>query len=355
MKIVDIDTASPNPPQASVLIIYTGGTMGMVYDKRAKNLVPFDFSQILENVPELSQFQYRLTVLAFDTLIDSSNMQPAIWLKIAQVIYDKYAEYDGFVVLHGTDTMAYTASALSYMLENLRKPVIFTGAQLPIGAIRNDARRNLITSLEIAGAKTQGQAIVPEVCIFFNDILLRGNRSRKVESIHFDAFHSENYPELAKVGIQVYYNQAYILPQSIDNQLVLHPKMSNEVAILKLFPGINQATVHSILHIQGLKGLVLETYGSGNAPTADWFIEELRTALAQNIVILNVSQCIGGSVIQGRYSTSQKLLEIGVVGGADLTTEAAITKLMFLLAQDLTSESLKQQLKTPLRGEMTYA
>jgi L-asparaginase len=352
MKIVEIDTASPNPPQASVLIIYTGGTMGMVYDKHAKNLVPFDFSQILENVPELSQFQYRLTVLAFDSLIDSSNMQPAVWFKIAQVIYDNYAEYDGFVVLHGTDTMAYTASALSFLLENLSKPVIFTGAQLPIGAIRNDARRNLLTSLEIAGAKINGKAIVPEVCIFFNDALLRGNRSRKVESVHFDAFHSENYPELAKAGIQVYYNQAYILPQPTHSDLILHQKMSDEVAILKLFPGINQKTVHNILHIKGLKGLILETYGSGNAPTADWFIQELKTAIHQGIFIYNISQCIGGSVMQGRYSTSQKLLEIGVVGGGDLTTEAGIAKLMFLLAQDIDNQEISRQLKTSLRGEM---
>jgi L-asparaginase len=353
MKVAHINTATPNPPQSSILIIYTGGTLGMAYDKAHRNLVPFDFEQILKKMPELRQFECELTVFSFETLIDSSNVSPAIWIQLAETIGKHYDKYDGFVVLHGTDTMAYSASALSYLLEGLNKPVIFTGAQLPIGAVRNDARRNLSTSIEIAAAKENGQAIVPEVAVFFNDMLLRGNRVRKIESTLFDAFHSENYPELAKVGIHIAYNHPVIRTVNLDKRLRTYTQMADSVAILKLFPGINEQGVKGILGIAGLKGIVLETYGSGNAPTAAWFIKALQEAIDTGVIIYNVSQCIGGQVVLGRYATSRHLLEIGVVSGGNITTEAAITKLMFLLAQNIAHADRIRLLATNLRGEMS--
>lgn len=351
-NLIRINTAAPRQAQSAVMLIYTGGTLGMVYDKESNHLIPFNFENILKKMPELRQFECELTVFSFPKLIDSSNVQPDFWIELAQIICENYENYDGFVVLHGTDTMAYSASALSFLLDGLAKPVIFTGAQLPIGAIRNDARRNLVTSIQIASTKTNGQAIVPEVCIFFNHVLLRGNRSRKVESTHFDAFHSENYPALAKVGIHIDYNTTAISRPPTGQLLKYYNLMSQNVVILKLFPGITKRVLESILAIQDLKGLVLETYGSGNAPTDKWFIDLLAKVVEQDILIYNVSQCIGGKVIQGRYETSKELQEIGVIGGSDITSEAAITKLMFLLGQNLPISTIKSQLNTSLRGEM---
>lgn len=347
---IHIITAAPKDPQASVLIVYTGGTMGMVFDDSGA-LAPFNFQHIMKEVPSLRNFNLRLSVISFENLVDSSDMQPSHWIQIGRVIANNYADYDGFLVVHGTDTMAYTASALSFMLEGLNKPVILTGAQLPIGASRSDARENLITALEIASAKKNGLPVISEVCIFFDRFLIRGNRGKKVESSHFDAFQSENYPPLAESGIQIEYNYPMLKPWQ-ETRLRFHETLDTHVTILKLFPGINQKVVDGMLGVSGLKGVVLETFGSGNAPTSDWFINSLKSAIDRGIVVFNVSQCVGGKVIQGRYKTSQKLEEIGVVGGSDITTEAAITKLMYLLGKENSTEEVKRKLVLPLNGEM---
>jgi L-asparaginase len=353
LKTVHIQPNINTPSAHKVLIIYTGGTLGMTYDKKQRNLVPFAFEQILRKVPELRELACELTVVSFEKLIDSSNMKPEIWIQLAELIGQYYEEYDGFVILHGTDTMAHSASALSFLLEGLRKPVIFTGAQLPISALRTDARRNLLTSIEIAIAKQGENALVPEVAIFFNDVLLRGNRTRKIESSHFDAFHSENYPELAKVGIHIQYNHKAIHEPNALDFLKVHTQMNNQVAILKIFPGITERVMRSFLEIEDLQGIVLETFGSGNAPTDKWFIKAIQDAVERKIWVYNVSQCIGGLVMQGRYATSQAFADMGVVSGKDITTEAAIAKLMFLLAQDLPEAQTKLRLAHSLRGEMS--
>lgn len=350
-KTVHIPTNSP-PSSHKVLIIYTGGTLGMTYDKKSRTLVPFPFEQILRKVPELKELACEMTVVSFENLIDSSNMKPEIWIQLADLVGKHYEEYDGFVILHGTDTMAHTASALSFLLEGLRKPVILTGAQLPISALRTDARRNLLTSIEIAIAKQGGRALVPEVVVFFNDVLLRGNRTRKIESSHFDAFQSENYPELAKVGIQIQYNHAAIHTPSVLSFLQVHNQMDNRVAIIKIFPGISERVLRCMLEIEDLKGVVLETFGSGNAPTDKWFIKAIQDAIERKVWIYNVSQCIGGLVMQGRYATSQAFVEMGVVSGKDITSEAATAKLMFLLAQGLPEAQVRLRLGNSLRGEM---
>ena len=350
-KEIKIDTASPKPPMASVLLIYTGGTMGMVHDEQGA-LVPFNFEYILEHIPSLKTFDLELKVIAFTNPIDSSNVKPDHWVSIGNIINDHRNEYDGFVILHGTDTMAYTASALSYLLHGLNKPVILTGAQLPIAAPRTDARENIITAIEIASSKEGEMPMVPEVCIYFDSFLLRGNRSKKVESVHFDAFESENYPPLAEAGITIDYNKN-VINQSLEHPLDFKFKFDNRVSILKLFPGITRSMVHGILGNNEVKGIVLETYGSGNTPTDKWFLEELKEAINRDVLILNVSQCPGGKVMQGRYETSKELEQIGVLSGGDITTEAAITKLMFLLANCESYSEIEQSIVTPICGEMS--
>jgi L-asparaginase len=348
---VVINTALPQKPKGRVLIIYTGGTFGMTYDSEGV-LIPFDFALILEHLPTLKNFALELTVISFDKPIDSSNIEPDHWKALGNIIYQNYLTHDGFVVLHGTDTMAYTASALSFMLEGLSKPVVFTGAQLPIAEPRSDARENLITALEIASAKKDGRPLIPEVCIYFDYVLLRGNRSKKVESMQFDAFDSGNYPPLAKAGVKIDYNYSVIREHLVRPNLQLRSNLDTNISILKLFPGIQSAIVDAILQTKGLKALILETYGSGNAPTSDGLIMSLKRAINQGIIIVNISQCPGGMVTQGRYETSRELQRIGVIGGADMTTEAAVTKLMLLLGEHGV-EGARKMIGKDLAGELT--
>jgi L-asparaginase len=350
-KIIHINTASPDQAKSKVMIIYTGGTFGMAYDSHGV-LIPFDFSLILHHLPTLRSLQLDLTVISFDHPIDSSNIEPLHWQMIGQIIFDHNHSQDGFVVLHGTDTMSFTASALSFMLQGLGKPVVFTGAQLPISEPRSDARENLITSLEIASAKKDGRAVVPEVCLYFDYELLRGNRSKKVESMHFDAFESENYPPLAKAGVAIDYNFSVIHLLSEKRELKLRTKFDTNISILKLFPGISQSTVKSILGTLGLKALVLETYGSGNAPSSSWLINLFKESIEKGLIILNISQCPGGMVVQGRYETSKWLKDIGVISGGDMTTEAAVTKLMILIGEQGV-EKTRKLIGKPIAGEIS--
>lgn len=351
-KIVNLNTSSSSDPKSSILIIYTGGTFGMVMDESG-SLAPFNFSMVIDKIPDLKAFDLKITVISFPKPEDSSNVSVGHWRNLAYIIYENYEQYDGFVILHGTDTMAYTASALSYMLQGLSKPVILTGAQLPIGFIRSDARENIITALEIASAKKNGLPIVNEVCIYFNFFLLRGNRAQKLRSSTFAAFESENYPKLAESGVFIEYNHAFMKKHDPQNKLVVHQHFDENVAIIKLHPGMNRAVMTSIINTPGLRGIILETFGSGNTMNYDWFLELLALANQKEIIIFNVSQCIGGKVIQGRYDTSKRLSEIGVLSGSDITTEAAVTKLMFLLGKKLPTVEIKKQLIIPISGEMT--
>ena len=351
IKTVSVNTALPGKARARVLIIYTGGTFGMTYDREGV-LVPFDFADILHELPTLKNLALEITALSFATPIDSSNINIEHWQLIGSIIFDQYQHQDGFVVLHGTDTMAYTTSALSFMLEGLQKPVVFTGAQLPISEARSDAREHLITALEIASARKDGLALVPEVCIYFDYELLRGNRSKKVESMQFDAFDSGNYPPLAKAGVKIDYNFSVIRSIKSSSDLTLRTKFETNIAILKLFPGIDINVVKAVLGVQGLKAVVIETYGSGNAPTLVWLLNELKKAIDRGIIILNISQCPGGRVTQGRYETSKGLQQIGVISGADMTTEAAVTKLMLLIGE-FGIDRAKELIGMSLAGELT--
>ncbi len=344
---------NPNLQQmASVLIIYTGGTIGMAQNPVTGTLAPVRFDQIMDEVPELNKFGYRIKSVTFNPPIDSSNVTPEIWEKIALTIQKNYSQFDGFVILHGTDTMAYTASALSYMFVNLDKPIILTGSQLPIGTLRTDGKENLVTAVEIAAARKNGLALVPEVCIYFDFNLFRGNRAVKRDAENFSAFVSENYPALARAGVDIRYNSEFIHYPENRGILKVQTGFDGHVVILKMFPGIGRDVVESILGMPGLKGVVLESYGSGNVPTSKWLLNAIRKAIRRNVIILNVSQCQGGSVQMGQYETSVELLNAGVVSGNDMTTEAAITKLMFLLAQGLTKEEVKMYLKKSLCGEI---
>ena len=338
----------------SVLLIYTGGTIGMVRNEETGALESFNFDRLLEEVPELQRLDCRISTYTFYPPIDSSDMSLDHWAKLVRIIDYNYTYFDGFVILHGTDTMSYTASALSFMLENLAKPVILTGSQLPIGMLRTDGKENLITAIEIASARrADGSPMVPEVCIYFKDKLLRGNRTTKTYADKFNAFRSFNYPELASVGINIQYHEQNIRRPDLSKPFKPHQLVDPNVTVLTLFPGITRELVHSVLHIPGLRAVVLRTFGAGNAPQLEWFKEELREASQRGIIFLNITQCQAGSVVMGLYETSLPLIEAGVVSGYDCTPECAITKLMFLIGHNLPPEELRRLAGSNLRGEIS--
>lgn len=334
-----------------VFIIYTGGTIGMVNDAKTGALIPFNFEQIKENVPELARLNYEMAVHSFEPIIDSSNMHPDQWKVLAEIIEKNYEEYDGFVILHGSDTMSFTASALSFMLKNLAKPVVLTGSQLPIGEIRTDAKENLITALEIAATKENGKAVVPEVCIYFDNQLFRGNRSIKYNTEKFEAFRSPNYPILAEAGVQLTFFHKEILPVPTKN-FYIHTKFDANIGVLKIYPGMTEEVVYAVTRSK-VKAIVLETFGSGNTTTAKWFTDALVEAIQNGKHIVDISQCQRGSVQLGMYETSSELKKMGVISGFDMTFETAVTKLMYLLAADLNTEEIKQQMEAPIAGELT--
>lgn len=336
-----------------ILIVYTGGTIGMVKDYKTGALKAFDFSQISSKIPELQQLNCDISTISFEEPIDSSNMNIDYYVDIAEIISDNYKSFDGFVVLTGSDTMSYTSSAISFLFENLQKPVIFTGSQLPIGDLRTDAKENLITSIQVASTQENDKPVVQEVGLYFEYKLYRANRTTKINAEQFEAFASMNYPPLAESGVHLNFNYPLLLkPKLSESNLVFRKKLDNNIAVLKLFPGITEAVVKSFVNIPNLKGMILETYGSGNAPTEKWFIDLLEKAVNKGIYIVNVTQCTGGSVILGHYETSSDLKRIGVVDGKDITTETAVAKMMYLLGEKLPKDDFKYYFEVSLRGEI---
>lgn len=337
----------------NILLIYTGGTIGMIKDFKTGALKVFDFKTLLEKIPELHLLDCVIDTFSFEKPIDSSNMNPQYYVQIAEIIENNYNSFDGFVVLHGSDTMSYTASTLSFMFENLGKPVIFTGSQLPIGDLRTDAKENLITSIQVASLQEKGKAVVQEVCLYFEYKLYRANRTTKLNAEHFQAFSSFNYPDLAESGVHLKVKKKYLFKPNLAEELKIYKDLDQNIALVKLFPGITKAVLESIFNTPHLKAVILETYGAGNCTTEKWFLDILRRNISKGLQIINITQCSGGSVMMGHYETSNALIEIGVISGKDITTEAAIGKLMFMLGQNVSNNLFKHMYETSLRGEIS--
>ncbi|APY11196.1 L-asparaginase 1 [Seonamhaeicola sp. S2-3] len=336
----------------NILLIYTGGTIGMVKDFKTGVLKAFNFNSLLNKIPELQLLDCNIKTVSFKEPIDSSNMNPQYWVQIAELVETNYNEFDGFVILHGSDTMSYTASALSFMLENLSKPVVFTGSQLPIGDLRTDAKENLITSIQVASLQKNGIPVIQEVCLYFEYKLYRANRTTKINAEHFQAFDSPNYRELAESGVHLKINKKYLFKPDANKALKVHKNFDNNIALIKLFPGITKSVIESIFNTPQLKAVIIETYGSGNCTTESWFINLLEENISKGIHIINITQCSGGSVLMGHYETSSNLKSIGVISGKDITTEAAVCKLMYLLGENISKENFKNVYEMPIRGEM---
>ncbi len=341
--------------KSALLLIYTGGTIGMKQDMKDLTLKPFDFSQILDEVPEIRKFAFKIDTYSFEPPIDSSDVEPSLWQNLARLIKEKYEDYDGFIILHGTDTMSYSASALSFMLDGLTKPVIFTGSQLPIGVPRTDGKENLISAVEIASAKDEeGHPAVPEVCVCFDSLLMRGNRSTKVNSEVFRAFQSPNFPPLAEAGINIRYNNEYIRkPNDWYQSLTINTELDTRVSILKIHPGITPEVVRNILCGKDTRAIIMETYGSGNAPTRDWFLDIVKESSAMNKIIVNVTQCLAGTVNMNIYANGKALERAGVIDGYDSTTESALAKLFYLMGKSRDNEWVKAMMSRNLKGEIS--
>jgi L-asparaginase len=340
--------------QANILLIYTGGTIGMIKDFETGALRAFNFNKLLERIPELSHLDCDIETVTFENPIDSSDMNPKYWIQMASIIEENYDAFDGFVVLHGSDTMSYSASALSFMLENLAKPVIFTGSQLPIGDLRTDAKENLITSIQVASLQDEkGKPQIKEVGLYFEYKLYRANRTTKINAEHFEAFNSLNYPPLAESGVHLKIFKENLLHPSGKKRLKVHKKIDNNIALIKLFPGITRSSLEGFLASKTIKAIILETYGAGNAPTEAWFLDFLTEIKQKGIIIVNVTQCSGGRVIMGQYETSIALKKLGIISGKDITTEAALAKLMYLLGRKTSQSEFKRIFETQIRGEMS--